>query len=623
MPSQENPLIQINTDHCKKCYACIRACPVNAIVIEKTDDFPKILNNRCIGCGSCYTACTPDAIIVRDGKDKTKELINSPDKVAAVVAPSISGEFDDIADYRKFVEMIRALGFDYVNEVTFGVDLVAMEYKKLFSNFKGKYYIMSNCPSVTMYIEKYKPGLVANLAPLVSPMNATSGVVRQKFGQDIKVVYIGPCIAAKEEAIRYNNGTMPDAVLTFYELRQLFDEFNITEGKLEYSDFDPPIGYRGSLYPISNGILQAAHINEDLLQGKVITTVGRNNMIKASEQFEQYTEKIRRHFNIFYDEGCMMGPGTKKGGEKYLKHTLVTQYANKRLNDFDKEQWEASIKSFQGIDFKRQFKNDDQRLPDPPEEKVREIMKAMGKRSANDNLGCSSCGYKSCRDFAVTVAKGLARTELCVTYATQNRKEYIKALKISNEKLASTQKALKESERKARREQNLAKEASERITTMMQKLPSGMVIVDDGLKIIESNEQFIQMLGEDAQEINEVIPGLKGADLKTLLPQQFSKLFEFVITNDSNVLNKDVSYGDHLFNVSVFGIKKNKVVGAVIRDMYLPEVRKEEVINRVSEVIDDNLTMVQKIGFILGENASVIEKKLNSILESHKKGKGG
>lgn len=619
--NEQQPLIWIDKESCKKCYACLRACPVNAIVLKKSDECPEILRQRCIGCGNCYAYCSPHSIKYRDAKQLTKQFIQENGKVAAIVAPSISGEFDDITDYRKFVGMIRALGFDYVNEVSFGVDLVAKKYRELFDSSKGKYYLSTNCPAVVAYVEKYKPELVDNLAPIVSPMIATSKVVRKIYGENLKIVFIGPCIATKDEALLYANEGKVDAVLTFIELRELFTEHNIIESKLEYSDFDPPIGHLGSLYPLSKGIIEASGIDSNLQSGRIITTEGKTNMIQAINQFEKYIDKIKSHFNIFYNEGCLMGPGMKPKGEKFLRRALVVEYANKRLKQFDAKSWENALEEFSDVSLERNFRNDDQRLPEPSEEKVKEVLKAMGKKSFDEELGCASCGYESCKDFATTVAMGLARTDMCITYTLKNRQEFIKALKITNEKLASTQTALKDSEKIARKEQQAAKEASERITHMLQKLPSGVVIVDNELKIVESNETFINILGEEAQEINEVIPGLKGADIKTLLPTQFYKLFDFVITNDKDVINKDVQYGENLFNVSIFTIKKSKVVGAVIRDMYLPEVRKEEVIKRVSDVIDDNLKMVQNIGFLLGENASLIEKKLNTIIESHKTGK--
>jgi hypothetical protein len=144
------------------------------------------------------------------------------------------------------------------------------------------------------------------------------------------------------------------------------------------------------------------------------------------------------------------------------------------------------------------------------------------------------------------------------------------------------------------------------------------VIVDNNLKILHSNVSFINLAGEDAKAISEIIPGLAGADIKSLLPFSIYNMFTFVLKEDEPVVSKDIKYEEKMLNVSIFPIKKNKMCGAIIRDLYSPEVQAEEVTLRVAEVIDKNLEMVQKIGFLLGEGASETEKMLNSIIESYR-----
>lgn len=612
------PLIEIKKEKCTVCYACVRACPVNAIQVKPNQDFPEVNHDWCIGCGACLNVCSPKAVIYRDSREEVKKILDSSDKVAAIVGPSISGEFDDITDYRKFVQMIRQLGFDYVNEVSFGVDLIAKEYGKLFENYRGKYYVSSICPPIVSLIEKFHPEMIGNLAPITSPMIATAKVVRKIYGKQIKVIFIGPCIAAKNDIKKNKEWSEVDEVLTFIELRQLFEEFNIKENALEFSDFDAPLGYKGSLFPISNGILQAADLDENLLTGNIITAEGKGNILAAIAQFEKSIDFIKQHFNLFYCEGCLMGPGTSRGGKKFIRRTLVTEYANKRLLDFNEKEWKESIKQFIDFDHSRGFASDDQRLPEPSEEEIQEVLKVIGKTDYDDNVGCEACGYKSCKDFAYSVSKGLAKPDMCITFSLKNKQEYIKALKTSNDNLAKIQEALKNSEKNSKTERQKAVEASETITAMMQKLNAGVLIVDHNLKIVQSNESFINILGVEAREINEIIPGLVGADLKTLLPVQFYKMFSYVLTNSEDILNRDVHFGEGLLNVSIFTIRKEKIVGAIVRDMFSPEVRSEEVINRVNDVIDVNLTLVQQIGFLLGEGAANTEKMLNSIIESYK-----
>ena len=611
-------LFRILHEKCIKCYACIRICPVKAIRVDIDSGLPSVIPDRCIGCGSCYRVCSPLAIEYRSSLETIKSLLTSGDRIAAICDPAISGEFSDITDYRKFVEMIRRLGFTYVCEASFGADLIAEKYRNLIEDYQGKYYLTTNCPVVVDLVEKYYPELIPNLVPYVSPMIATAKVVRKKNGKDIKVVFIGPCVATKEEALLFEGDGKVDVVLTFVELRQLFNEFNIRESQLEFSEFDLPLGFKGSLYPLSNGILQASGLSEDLLDGSIITAEGRNNMLDAVREFDSRIDLIKKHFNIFYDEGCLMGPGTSPGGEKFLRRTLVTDYANKRLRNFNKNKWEEEIRKFSSLDLSRSFIANDQNLPLPPEEKILEILEMIDKDNEIDQkIGCESCGYHSCRDFAVAIAQGLAISDMCHLYSSKNRLEYINALRSSNETLVKTQIALKESEEKAKQDREAEKEASETIDAMLQKLISGVVIINENLKIIHSNRAFIDILGEEAAIVNEVIPGLIGADLKTLLPVPFYKLFSYVLDTDEDIVNKDVHYGDNVLSVSIFTIRKNKYVGGIIRDMYTPEVRKEQIIRRLSEVIDENFEMVQKIASLLGEGAAKTEKMLNTVIESY------
>ena len=146
------------------------------------------------------------------------------------------------------------------------------------------------------------------------------------------------------------------------------------------------------------------------------------------------------------------------------------------------------------------------------------------------------------RGIGKAIAQGLAIPEMCNTYASRNRQDHIQSLKISNEKLAQAQEALKKSERLAQKEKETAREASEIVRRMLHKLPSMVVICDMNLKILQTNDSFIDMLGEDAREINEVVPGLAGADLKTLLPYNFYNLFTYVLAHNESITNRDIHH---------------------------------------------------------------------------------
>jgi hypothetical protein len=324
----------------------------------------------------------------------------------------------------------------------------------------------------------------------------------------------------------------------------------------------------------------------------LIITEGRSNFIEAIKEFEDLQE-LKKHLDIFYcDGGCTMGPGTSPGGKKFHRRTLVIEYTKKRLLE-DQTAWKKNLDQYINLDLSRKFTSKDQRIKPSGEDQIIQVLKTLGKHTEEDYLDCGACGYDTCREFANAITHGLARPEMCIIHSIQQKQDNIKNLKIANEKLEKTRQALEDSERIAQIEKQAYEEASVITNIMLQKIPSGVVIVDKDLKITHSNQCFINLLGEDAEAINEVIPGLKGADLKTLLPPNVVQFFQYAINSEEGVENRDISIGEQLLNLSVFPLKKGEIAGAIIRDMYLPDVRREEVIHRITEVIDKNLNMVR------------------------------
>jgi len=613
-------LIEIIPEKCNDCLHCARVCPVHAIIVKVGEKHPQISTNRCIGCGTCITSCGTGGIRFYDSKPAVSRLLKAENKVAALVDPSISAEFPDITDYRKFVEMLRQLGFSIVTDVSFGVDLVARKYKEIFDRSTGKFYITANCPAVIEMVRKFHPDLTDNLAPIVSPMVAAARVVKNVYGQQTKTVFIGPCIAAKIYSGDFDVSADVDSVLTFGELRQLFDDKNIHESQLEYSDFDPPIARKGSLYPISQGILEAAGINESLTDCNIRTSEGKTSSLKTLESFEKNIDQIQKHFNVFYNEGCVMGPGMSPKGDKNMREAQVIAYSKRRLKTGDEKKWHLEMEKFKDIDLSTQFVKDPQRMDEPSDTRIEEILNLLGKSDKSSGF-CSDCGFDSCRSFAGAVAQGLTRTDMCMDFNIKNKNKYIETLRQSKAKTDAELASIKQELKDKLTAFELTVEKLETSRAIMNQIPSGVVIVDQNLKIISSNRSFIDILGDEARDIDEIIPGLRGADLKTLVPVQFYKVFQNVLATGENILSRDIKIQEAFLNLSVFSIKDKKVVGGIVRDMFSPEVRNEQIIQRVTEVIDQNLGMVQQIGFLLGEGASKTEAMLNSIIQLHHKKK--
>ena len=174
--------------------------------------------------------------------------------------------------------------------------------------------------------------------------------------------------------------------------------------------------------------------------------------------------------------------------------------------------------------------------------------------------------------------------------------------------------------KKAERRLEKAREATVIASVMMHKIRAGIVIVDSDLKVIDSNQGFAQLFGDEVIDLYETIPGLHGADLKELIPEVIHRMFSSLLVTGENMLERDIKVQSKLIHVSVITIYKHRVVGALIRDMSAPSLVREEIISRAQQVNRQTLETVQKIAFLLGENASKTEQLLNSIIESYKYG---
>jgi two-component system NtrC family sensor kinase len=502
---------------CRTCYTCVRECPAKAIRIVGGQ--AEVIVERCIVCGNCTKVCSQGAKVFLNTTDRVTKLLESEAKVAAIVAPSFPAEFSEIGDYRTLVGMIREIGFDYVAEVSFGADLVAEKFKELISENR-EYYISSDCPSIVNYIRFYHPGLVDNLAPLISPMVAMGRVIREKYGRDIKVVFIGPCVAKKAE----NNEI--DEVITFVELREMFSGRNIFPEKVQNSDFDPPCGGRGAIFPVTRGLLQTANINDDAITGNIIAAEGRIDFQGALKEFEAGLIK-NQHIELLCCEGCIMGPGLSKNGKQYSRRALVSDYAREKMVNLDHDDWNDNVKHFSQLDLSVRYKPEDHRIDLLDENDVKDILISMGKKTKKDQLDCGACGYESCVEHAFAIKKGLAEIEMCLPYTIEKLHKSVKDLALSNEKLSSMRQALKQSEKLAHMGQLSAGIAHE------LNNPLGVVIMYSNILLEECAQndpvrEDLKLIVEQAGRCKKIVAGLLNFARKNQVNHQLVNIRELV-----------------------------------------------------------------------------------------------
>jgi signal transduction histidine kinase/Fe-S-cluster-containing hydrogenase component 2 len=501
--SESLPLVTTIEERCRVCYTCVRECPAKAIRIAEGQ--AQVLTERCIGCGNCVRVCSQGAKQVLSGVARVRALLADDAPVAAMIAPSFPAEFPDVPAER-FAGMLRALGFDRVHEVAFGADLVARKYREILSGEGRQRLIATTCPAIIGFVEKYHPQLVSALAPVVSPMIAMARVLRELAGPELRIVFVGPCIAKKTEASSELVPDELDGVLTFEELEAMLAEDGIDPARAEPSDFDPPHAAEGAVFPVSHGMLETARIGEEILEGRVVATSGGTNFIQAIREFES-GDLDAELLEILCCDGCIMGAGMTTQAPLFSRRSRVAQYARRRLAAFDRGAWEAAMDRFAEIDLSRPFSRNDQRIPVPSKEEIQEILSRMGKETPQDELNCGACGYTTCVEHAIAIYKGLAEPEMCLPYTIEQLRETVGNLAERTHELADTREALIQSEKLASMGQLAAGIAHE------VNNPLGVVLMYAHLLADEFAEDprlqgDLSMIAEQADRCKRIVSGL-------------------------------------------------------------------------------------------------------------------
>ncbi len=502
-PKYKKPMVSTIKDKCRVCYTCVRECPAKAIRIVNGQ--AEVIAERCIGCGNCVKVCSQNAKQVISSIDEVTELLAKSNKVSAIIAPSFAAEFPEM-EYTQFVGMVRSFGFEYVNEVAFGADLVARRTRELLAESGEKRYIATACPAIFGFVKRYHPDLIDSLAPIVSPMIAAARALRELHGEDLKIVFVGPCIAKKGEAYSQEMSGEIDEVLTFKEIRQMFSDSNITRDNISPSDFDPPHGNKGAVFPIGRGLLETANIHEDLIEGEVLSANGKANFIDAIIEFSS-GETTAKFLDILCCDGCLMGAGMTTTAPMFRRRALQSNFVRKIIKSREPSEWVYYMEKFQNLDLSRTFSPYDQRISSPEERQIRDILARMGKSKPEDELNCGACGYETCREHAIAIHKGLAETEMCLPYSIEKLHQTVEELAVSNEQLANTREALIQSEKMASMGQLAAGIAHEINNPLGVVLMYSHLLLEE-LQIDPDDKDALKMIADHADRAKKIVAGL-------------------------------------------------------------------------------------------------------------------
>lgn len=554
---------------CQDCYKCVRNCPVKAIKVE--GGYASVIPELCIICGHCVEVCPNGAKRVRDDLPLARQLLGAKERVYVSLAPSYVSEFPGVRP-GQMVHALKRLGFAGVSETALGAQEVSAQAAALLeaagkSADRSAVFYSSACPTVVSYLQKHRPEDSAFITSLLSPLLTHCTMLRRHFGQDIGIVFIGPCIAKKVEAATHPE--LLETVLTFEDLARWFASEKIDPTLIE-PDFEegfvPDRADEGAWYPVDGGMIAGMKSICAVNDCSFMSFSGISAIEKAISGLSGSRLESPLFLELLACEGgCVNGPKASRRDGTASKRCRVLRQGK---NDGVRLPRKASLST------SSDFAVPPAVAPKPVEAQVREALKTVGKFSHEDELNCGGCGYDSCREFAMALIGQKAERSMCVTY--------------------------------------MRKLALKKANALIQKMPSAVVIVNDAMRIIEYNGAFAKMFGMKAEGPDA--PPLEGVMLREVMP--FANLFHSVLKTGDEIMDRDLRYQNTILHTSIFTIEKHCVVGAILQDITEPAVRKQQVIRKAQEVIQRSLTTTQEIARLLGESAAESEITLNSIIDS-------
>ena len=553
-------------NECHDCYKCVRECKVKAIKIQNGN--ASVISDKCITCGHCVTACPTNAKRVRSDVDKVKSLIIAQKKVYVSLAPSWVGMYD--IEPKRMVSLLKRLGFYAVSETALGAQEVSIKVAEWLNEQDNGLYISSACPVIVDYVRYYKPKYTKNITPFASPALTHAKLLKQTYGDDIAVVFIGPCIAKKNESDSHPE--LIDAALTFEELNYWLKDEVINPDDVTVSKNDCFVPYsanEGSLYPIEGGMnetIRLAGVDNDTILMNVSGLEAFDNAIDGLKE-DKLNKKVFLEA-LSCDSGCVNGPckASKKSGVQ-ISSEVISKVTYRE--DIPKEPQVVVDENYKSEIVKKETYS--------PEE-IKEAMKRISKTKEEDELNCGGCGYPTCRELAAALLSGDAEPAMCVSY--------------------------------------MRKMAIKKSSVMLRSMPAAVVMVDKNLNIIEANKMFLHMFCEDMYDIfSGREEGIKGAAIDRIVP--FSNIFKKMLKTGVDIHKEHYPANSKLYDINAFVIEQDEVVGAIITDVTANETDRKKIATKAREVISKNIITVQEIACLLGEHMVETEKLLSSIAEDY------
>ena len=550
--------LTLKKSNCKNCYKCIRHCPVKAIRFSGNQ--AHIISHECILCGQCFVVCPQNAKEIVDEREKVKVLLQGEEPVVVSLAPSFIANYEGVG-IESMRRALKKLGFYDVEETAIGATIVKKEYERMLREEDRDIVISSCCHSINLLIQKYFPSLLGYLADVVSPMQAHCLDIKKRI-PNAKTVFIGPCVAKKDEAQSYKD--IVDAVLTFEELTKWLEEEQVElEQEIDSEEYS-----RARFFPTTGGVLKT--MEKDYLRYNYIALDGVEKCIVALRDIE----KGNVHKCFIEMSACA---GSCSGGPVMEKNNFFSPVKNYgTIADYaGKKDFVVAQPEFYGL--KKTFGYMKREENIPTEEEIRIVLQQMGKFQKSQELNCGSCGYNTCREKAIAIYQGKAEISMCLPYLKEKAESFS--------------------------------------DTIVKNTPNGIIVLNEKLEV--------QQINNTARKIFNIryATDVLGDPVERILDPE---IFVNVLESGYNMRNKREFLAEYQCYVeqSVIYDQDSHLLIYLMRDVTEEETAREkkESISRqtmevADKVVEKQMRIVQEIASLLGETAAETKIALTKLKE--------
>ena len=551
--------LTLKKSNCKNCYKCIRHCPVKAIRFSGNQ--AHIIGNECILCGQCFVVCPQNAKEIVDETEKVKVLLQSGAPVIASLAPSFIANYDGVG-VNSMRKALKKLGFYDVEETAVGATIVKNEYERMIKEDDRDIIISSCCHSINLLIQKHYPFALNYLADVMSPMQAHCQDIKNRY-HNSKTVFIGPCVAKKDEAEHYKG--IVDAVLTFEELTEWLNSENIELEKEKDND----VFSRARFFPTTGGILKTMELDNS--EYTYLALDGVENCIDALKDIEN--GKIHKCFIEMSAcvGSCIGGPVMEKyhRSSTVKDYISISQYAGAKDFEVSQPSCDKLRKNFEFIEKHSQL---------PSEFEINGILRQMGKFKPSQELNCGSCGYNTCREKAIAIYQGKAEISMCLPFLKDKAESFS--------------------------------------DTIVKNTPNGLIVLNEQLEVQQINDAARKIMN-----IRSSSDVLGDQVIRILDPTVFMRVRD----TGRGVRDERVylaEYKRYIEQTVVYDGDSRLIIG-IMRDVTDEEIQRErkenisrQTIEVADKVVDKQMRIVQEIASLLGETAAETKIALAKLKES-------